>query len=139
MSSGIEAKVPEIFLEVSPELARDRDLHDGDLVRVASRTGALRTKVLVTPRVQGKTIFLALHDAEGMAVNQLTGDRRDPPTQTPAYKELPVKLEKVPLGTGAEPEPPLPRTNPRFAQRSPQIGVEVERKWARADYAPLGG
>ena len=139
LSSGIETKVPEIFLEVSPELAQARDLHDGDLVRVASRTGALKSKVLVTSRVRGKTIFLALHDSHGMAVNQLTSDRRDPPTQTPAYKELPVKLEKIPAGAGAEPEPPLPRTNPRFAQRSPQVGVEVERKWARTDYAPLGG
>jgi formate dehydrogenase major subunit len=139
LSPGIEAKVPEIFLEVSPELAQARDLHDGDLVRVASRTGALKSKVLVTGRVRGKTIFLALHDSNGMAVNQLTGDRRDPPTQTPAYKELPVKLEKIPSGAGAEPEPPLPRTNPRFADRSPQVGVEVERKWARSDYAPLGG
>ena len=137
LSPGLEAKVPEIFVEVSPELAQARDLHDGDPVRVASRVGALRAKVLVTARVQGQTIFLALHDTGKMAINQLSGDRRDPPTQTPAYKELPVKLEKIPSGPGAEPEPPLPRTNPRFAHRSPQMGVEIERKWARSDYAPL--
>jgi formate dehydrogenase major subunit len=136
-SAGIEAKVPEIFVEVSPDLAQARDLHDGDLVRIASRVGALKAKTLVTPRVQGRTIFLALHDTGRMAVNQLTSDRRDPPTQTPAYKELPVKLEKISPGPGAEPEAPLPRTNPRFAERSPQVGVEVERKWARSDYAPL--
>jgi formate dehydrogenase major subunit len=139
LSPGIESKVPEVFLEMAPELAGTRGLRDGDLVRVASRVGALRAKVLVTPRVQGTVVFLALHTAGGMAVNQLTGDRRDPATQTPAYKELPVKVEKVEVGSGAEPEPPLPRTNPRFAHRSPQRGVEVERKWARADYVPLQG
>ncbi|MGI0071513.1 MAG: formate dehydrogenase subunit alpha [Thermoplasmata archaeon] len=137
LSPGLEAKVPEIFIEVSPELAQARDLQDGDLVRIASRVGALRGKALVTSRVSGKTIFLALHNSRELAVNQLTGDRRDPPTTTPAYKELPVKLEKIPTGRAGEPESPLPRTNPRFATRSPQIGVEVERKWAQSDYVPL--
>ncbi len=139
LSEGIEQKVPEIFLEISPELAAERGIENGDLVRVTSRTGSLRVNALVTKRVEGKTLFLSLHDAERRTVNQLTGDRRDPPTQTPAYKELAVKIEKVATGSGAEPEPPLPRTNPRFATRVPQRGVLVEQKWARPDYRPLGG
>jgi formate dehydrogenase major subunit len=138
-SPALDAKVPETFLEVSPELAQARDLHDGDLVRVTSRTGSLRTRILVTARVQGKTTFLSLHDSGEMTVNLLTNDRRDPPTGTPAYKECFVKVEKITVGIGSEPEPPLPRTNPRFETRSPQNGVEVERKWARSDYVPLQG
>jgi len=31
-------------------------------------------------------------------------------------------------------ESPLPRTNHRFGRPTPQRGVEVERKWQRADY-----
>ncbi len=31
-------------------------------------------------------------------------------------------------------ENPLPRKNFRYGKRTPQTGVEVERKWARADY-----
>jgi formate dehydrogenase major subunit len=35
-------------------------------------------------------------------------------------------------------ESPLPRTNPRFGHPTPQNGVEVERKWKRADYSQPG-
>jgi formate dehydrogenase major subunit len=35
-------------------------------------------------------------------------------------------------------ESPLPRINFRFGHPTPQNGVEVERKWKRADYAPPG-
>jgi len=35
-------------------------------------------------------------------------------------------------------ESPLPRINSRFGHPTPQTGVEVERKWKRADYAPPG-
>ena len=33
---------------------------------------------------------------------------------------------------------PLPRTNSRFGHPTPQRGVEVERKWKRADYTEPG-
>jgi formate dehydrogenase major subunit len=33
---------------------------------------------------------------------------------------------------------PLPRENFRHGRRTPQAGVEVERKWARADYRVPG-
>jgi len=36
-------------------------------------------------------------------------------------------------------ESPLPRTNSRFGHPTPQHGVEVERKWKRADYKMPGG
>ena len=35
-------------------------------------------------------------------------------------------------------ENPLPRTNSRFGHPTPQNGVEVERKWKRADYREPG-
>jgi formate dehydrogenase major subunit len=57
----------------------------------------------------------------------LTGSHTDMPTHTPAYKETAVKLETL----GEEGESPLPRRNFRFGHRTPQSGVEVERKWAR--------
>jgi formate dehydrogenase major subunit len=31
-------------------------------------------------------------------------------------------------------ESPLPRTNSRWGHPTPQQGVEVQRKWQRADY-----
>jgi hypothetical protein len=35
-------------------------------------------------------------------------------------------------------ENPLPRTNSRWGHPTPQHGVEVERKWQRADYRTPG-
>ena len=133
-SPGLAEKVPEMFVEVSPELAAARDLRDGDTVRLTSPSGSVRTKVLVTDRVSGNVLFLPEHDRGDAAVNRLSTDRVDPTARTPAYKEIPVRMEKI--ESSPVPTPPLPRTNPRFAQRNPRPGVEVERKWARPDYVP---
>jgi formate dehydrogenase major subunit len=135
-STGLAQKVPSVFVEVSPALAEERGLKDGDTVRVVSATGSLKAKVLVTQRVSSKTLFLAIHDSGEKAVNLLTSDVRDAATNTPAYKELPVRLEKI-AGHPAS-APPLPRNNPRFGRRNPQLGVQIEKKWSRKDYSPLG-
>jgi formate dehydrogenase major subunit len=63
-------------------------------------------------------------------VNRLTSSITDPVTHTPAFKEASVHMQVLPeIG-----ESPLPRVNPRFGHPTPQHGVEVERKWKRADY-----
>ncbi len=133
-NKGLVEKVPEMFVEVSPELAAARDLKDGDTVRLTSPAGSAKTKVLVTNRVSGSVLFLPEHGQGEAAVNRLSTDKVDPAARTPAYKEIPVRMEK--LESCPVPSPPLPRTNPRFAQRNPRPGVEVEKKWARPDYVP---
>ncbi len=134
-TAGLEAKVPAMFLEVSPELAREKGFRDGDRVRIVSRAGSIITRVWVTDRVRGRTVFLPEHGRGDDAVNRITGDVRDSVARTPAYKEVPAKLEKV--GSASEPEPPVPRTNFRRAVAAPpQVGVAVEQKWARPDYRP---
>ncbi|HXQ79543.1 MAG TPA: molybdopterin-dependent oxidoreductase, partial [Thermoplasmata archaeon] len=132
---GIEAKVPEMYVEVSPELARERALSDGDLVRLRSVSGAIRAKVLVTDRVHGKVMWIGIHDRGENSVNQLTTDARDPTTQTGAYKELPVALEKLP--NDRKSVSPLAVGNPRQYQGVAQVGIQVEEKWKRSDFVPL--
>jgi formate dehydrogenase major subunit len=63
-------------------------------------------------------------------VNVLTSSNADPEVHTPAYKEAVVKLEKL----GTRGRSPVPPTNPRYGQPTPQHGVEVQRKWRRPDY-----
>jgi formate dehydrogenase major subunit len=133
--AGISAKVPEVYLEVSPELARERQLGDGDRVRVRSAQGAVRARVVVTDRVQGKVLWVGIHGRGEEAVNRLTGDARDPTTRTGAYKELPVALEKLPSEDSRG--PPMVAGNPRRYRGVPQLGVRVEEKWKRADYRPI--
>lgn len=68
-------------------------------------------------------------------VNRLTSSFADSATHTPAYKETAVNMRVL-----AEAGPsPLPPGNFRFGHRTPQNGVQIEKKWRRADYSiPLG-
>ncbi len=130
-SAGITSKVPGTFVEVSPELAEERGVTSGRFVRLVSRHGAVRVPVLVTDRVRGRQLYMPMNTPDArQAVNRLTGSHTDHSTHTPAYKDTAVRMEVLPQ----EGESPLPRTNHRFGRPTPQRGVEVERKWRRADY-----
>jgi formate dehydrogenase major subunit len=128
--NGIRQETPERYLEVSEELAKERDIQSGRWLRVTSRHGSLKIKALVTDRVHGKQVYLPLLSREE-PINVLTGSHVDPATATPGYKETAVKIELLPV-QGSNPLKPL---NFRYSGKpTPQMGVEVERKWKRADY-----
>lgn len=131
-TEGIRQKTPNVFVEVSPELAEIRGIQNGSWVQLVSRYGQVRVRALVTDRVRGDELYMPMNSAE-IAVNRLTGSHTDPVTHTPAYKETSVRL-KV-LGQG---DNPLPRSNFRYGRPTPQQGVEVERKWKRSEYCMPG-
>ena len=133
--AGIHEETPERYIEISEGLARERDIESGQWVRVTSRHGSLKIKVLVTKRVVGKQVYLGLYSPNEGPINILTGSHADNATNTPAYKETAVRIEVLPE-KGSNPLKPL---NPRFSGKpTPQNGVEVERKWARKDYRMPG-
>jgi formate dehydrogenase major subunit len=132
-TEGIREKTPDTFVEVSPELATERGIQTGSWVQLTSRYGKVRVRALVTDRVCGKELYMPMNSVES-PINRLTSSHTDPVTHTPAYKETSVKLTVLPeIG-----ENPLPRTNSRWGHPTPQHGVEVERKWKRADYRTPG-
>jgi formate dehydrogenase major subunit len=135
--AGIHLETPERFLEISPELAKERGIETGQWLRVESRWGSLKVKALVTDRVSSNQVFLPLTSQEG-PVNVLTGPQLDTATFTPAYKETAVRIQVLPeRGTN-----PVTKISFRYSgKRTPQPGVEIERKWKRSDYHfpdPLG-
>ena len=132
-TEGIRRKTPGAFLEISPELARERGVQDGTLVRLTSAHGSVKVRALVTDRVRGAELYLPMNSSGLDAVNYLTGSESDRATHTPAYKELAVRMEVL----GDVGDRPLPRNNPRFGRPTPQRGVLVEDKWRRPDYRPL--
>ncbi|HTZ73426.1 MAG TPA: formate dehydrogenase subunit alpha [Candidatus Aquilonibacter sp.] len=132
-TEGIRQKSPDVFVEVSPELAEARGIQSGTWVQLVSPYGQVRVRALVTDRVSGNELYMPMNSVES-PVNRLTGSHTDPITDTPAYKEASVRL-KVLDEVG---ESPLPRINPRFGHPTPQHGVEVERKWKRSDYRMPG-
>jgi formate dehydrogenase major subunit len=130
---GIREQTPDTFVEVSPELAEERRVKTGTWVQLVSRHGKVRVRALVTPRVTGRELYMPMNSTES-PVNMLTGNHTDGATHTPAYKETSVRMNVL----AESGESPLPRSNPRFGQRTPQRGVEVERKWKRPDYRAPG-
>ena len=132
-TEGIREKTPCTFVEVSPELAAERGIQTGSWVQLTSRYGKVRAQVVITTRVQGNELYMPMNSVDE-PVNRLTSSYTDKVTHTPAYKETSVQLK--PLGEAGN--DPLPRTNSRHGHPTPQNGVEVERKWRRADYREPG-
>ncbi|MFC3884884.1 formate dehydrogenase subunit alpha [Bacillus songklensis] len=133
-SDGINKKLPQVFVEISPELARERGVKDGSLVRLSSPYGSIKLNALITDRVHGKDIYVPMHStSHETAVNLLTGNGFDVVTHTPAYKQTKVRMEVI----REDGQIPLPKTSPRNKKRHPQNGVEVQRKWQRPDYVSL--
>lgn len=131
---GIRELVPSTFVEISPELSEETGVKTGDSVRLTSEWGSVKVSALVSDRVSGKEIYMPMNSEGEFAVNNLSGRITDPDSHTPAYKEIPVKMEKLAEKRGNS---PLPRTNHRNAHPNPQKGVLVEKKWNRADYRPI--
>ncbi|WNS78204.1 formate dehydrogenase subunit alpha [Domibacillus sp. DTU_2020_1001157_1_SI_ALB_TIR_016] len=133
-SKGLNHKVPDVWLEVSPELAKERSLEDGTLVGLTSPYGYVEVRVMVTDRVKGNELYLPMNTREdNEAVNYLTSSYHDYITHTPAYKEMGVKMQVL----EQKGEPPLPKHNHRYGNRVPQISVKVEEKWNRTDFTPI--
>ncbi|MCY0900820.1 MAG: formate dehydrogenase subunit alpha [Firmicutes bacterium] len=131
---GIKEKIPGTYVEVSPELASDRGISTGAVVRLVSPYGAVRLSVVVTDRVSGKELYLPMNTSkDNEAVNYLTSSYHDAITHTPAYKEVSVRMEVV----SADGRTPLTKGNFRLGHPNPQSGVQVEKKWQRKDYRPL--
>ncbi|HEX3437796.1 MAG TPA: formate dehydrogenase subunit alpha [Pseudacidobacterium sp.] len=126
---GIRDLVPNQFLEISPDYAKELGVTNGRWVKVTSQHGEVHARVLITDRVRGKELYLPLNSSME-PVNKLTSSHTDPATHTPAYKEVAAKIELLP----EQGPSPLPYTNHRFQTPTPQRGVEVERKWKRPDY-----
>lgn len=133
-SKGIQSKVPDVFVEVSPELAAERGICDGTMIRLVSPFGAVKLNALVTDRVRANKLYLPMNSTDkDSAINFLTGPAYDSRTHTPAYKQTKVRMEVL----GSCDTPPLPKTNPRNKKRHPQNGVEAQRKWNRPGYVHL--
>jgi len=130
---GIRQKTPDTWVEVSPELAKERGIVSGTRVQLTSRHGQVRLRALVTDRVHGKQLYMPMNSTQS-PVNRLTSSNSDPITHTPAYKETAVRLQVL----AEVVESPLPRINYRFGHPTPQQGVQVERKWSRSDYSVPG-
>jgi len=101
---------PSMFVEMSPELAQEIGVNDGDdvLVKSARNTGGIRVKAMVTDRIKpliinGKTVhevampwhwgFKGL--STGPSANELTLDAVDVSANIPETKVCLVNVERA--------------------------------------------
>lgn len=93
-SKALDTIAPEAFVEIHPADVEQLGLSAGALVQVSSRRGSVRLKVLPTPAVARKNVFIPMHFREA-AANLLTDPSLDPLAKIPEYKVCAVKLEAV--------------------------------------------
>jgi formate dehydrogenase major subunit len=99
---------PETFVEMSPELAAEKGISNGDRVIVSSARGEVEVVAIVTPRfkpytINGKTVHqvgLPWHFswqglAKGATANFLTPHVGDGNTGIPEYKAFLVDVRKA--------------------------------------------
>ncbi len=84
---------PADLLDVSPDDAKQLDVHDKDVVRVVSRYGSARLPVRLNPAIQPGQMFATFQTSE-VFLNALTGPHRDETTGTPEYKVTAVRIER---------------------------------------------
>ena len=58
----IKYKMPHAFVEISPELAQDRDIHEGAEIKLISESGEATLLAHITDRVKGKEIYIPLNN-----------------------------------------------------------------------------
>src|SRR3984957_6300639 len=89
---GIQEKTPDTFVEISPELAKERGVQSGTWLLLTSPYGNVRVRALVTDRVRDRELYMPMNSTKS-PVNRLTSSRTDPTTHTPAYKEASVHMQ----------------------------------------------
>jgi len=93
-SKGLNEMRGEELVEINPADAAALSIADGDLVRVASRRGAVTAKAKVTDSLARGTIFMTFHFAE-TRTNLITSPALDPVSKIPEFKVAAVRVEKV--------------------------------------------
>ncbi|KJS21449.1 MAG: formate dehydrogenase [Clostridiaceae bacterium BRH_c20a] len=91
---GLNQKAPESYIEISPKTADAQSINDGEMIRIVSRRGNIKTKAKVVDIVNDQVVFMPFHYAEG-AANILTNKALDEHCKIPELKVCAVKIEKI--------------------------------------------
>jgi formate dehydrogenase major subunit len=101
---------PEFFVEISEELAKEKGIKSGEMVKITSARGSIQGKAMITKRIKpmqvaGKMVhqigfpihwgFLGRGEQTGGMANIVTPTIVDPNSFAPEYKGFLVKLEKA--------------------------------------------
>ena len=99
--SELDALYPEAMVEMHEIDAARCAVHTGDVVRVASRRGAVVLRVQVSPKTSPGVVFIPMHFVEA-AANVLTIDALDPQAKIPEFKACAVSIQIAPEVPGRQ-------------------------------------
>lgn len=108
-SPELNAAAPSMWIEISEPDADVLGIHEGDIIKVTSRRGAVQAPARVS-HIRPGMLFAPWHygDTDGSsrtAANDLTLWAWDPVSKQPEYKVSAVAVEKIADGNGAAPAP----------------------------------
>jgi len=79
------------FVEINLSDAKNLGVEDGDMVKVSSKRGFLKAKIVICD-INPKTIFIPISHRD---INYLTDDKLDPFSFEPDYNHSAVRIEKI--------------------------------------------
>jgi formate dehydrogenase major subunit len=88
-------------IDLSPADSRRLGVTEGELVRVASRRGAVTAPVAIDPGLREGLAFMTFHFPDEVDTNALTIDATDPKSGTAEFKAAAVRIEKLAPARGA--------------------------------------
>ena len=91
---GLKKLCGEDFIDMNPEDASKMDIENGEIVKVLSRRGEVKSTVRLTDACPPGVVFMTFHFAE-TSTNLITNSAGDPITKTPEFKVCAVKVEKL--------------------------------------------
>jgi formate dehydrogenase alpha subunit len=91
---GLDALDGQELLQIHPDDAAGLQIHDGNLLRVASRRGTITVRARVTDACPPGVVSLTFHFAEA-PTNVLTHAALDPVAKIPETKVCAVRVEKL--------------------------------------------
>lgn len=89
---GLRETIPDNFIQVSPDTAKQYQLNHNEFISVSSRRGTSIAKVQITDTIDDGVVFMPFHFADG--ANMLTNPALDEICNIPEFKVCAVKVNK---------------------------------------------
>jgi len=93
-STTLTEQVNEAFAEINERDAEKLGIHNGDMIKVASRRGEITLQARVTGGIMEGVVFIPFHFAEAPA-NVLTNNAVDAESKIPEFKACAVRVTRA--------------------------------------------
>lgn len=95
----LKQHIPQSFLEIHPDDARERNISENDLVEIFNERGHVRVKARLSHNIKPGVVFLPMHwgkilNNDSNRANNLTATLVDPVSKEPDFKFSAVQVQR---------------------------------------------